>query len=779
MAGFEVERIFDRYAYLEGATVGRVESVEPHPDADHLKVCRVNAGDRVLSVVCGAPNVRRNMLSALVTPGFVLPGGMTIKKSKIRGVVSEGMLCSRAELGIGDDSSGIMEIEKAVAPGTPLATTLSLSDHVLEINLTPNRPDCLSIIGMAREVAALTGQTLSLPGIELAEAATNVAEYAAVDIRDPELCSRYVARVMTDVTVKESPFWLRERLLSVGLKPINNVVDITNFVMMETGQPLHAFDLDLLAENRIIVRRAGSVSSFITLDQKERPLSPEMLMICDAEKPVAVAGVMGGMNSEISGQTARVLIESACFSPTSIRKTSKALNISSDAAYRFERGVDPLGTVFAADRAARLMAEIAGGKIAGGMIDNHPLPAAGKMITVSVNAINRRLGTRIGIDEMAAFLEAVDFTVRKAGNDLLEVKVPSFRVDVERPEDISEEIARLWGYNKIPVTFPLIGSDSGNPSPMFEWKKSFREVMTGFGFSEVVTYSFIGEKACAGMDFLSPAGRLDPIKVLNPLAADQSVMRTSLIPGLLATMRYNLSQQIIDMKIFEIGRVFWKKSDAEDLPEEPEMIAALLTGAVRRRSWRRPEELSDFFDIKGALAGLLKELDAPACGFTAMPRERCTVTRPGHTARLSVQGLAVGLVGEISHDVLERFDLKKPAFVFELNVSAVVPMLSDHIQASLLSKFPSVSRDITVIVDQGVEAERIFNFLEEGGDNLIEDIQVIDVYGGGTIPEGKKSLSFRIVYRSRETTLKDEFVNRIHSRIAGRLIKEFSAQLPV
>ena len=778
MAGLEVDGVFDRFAYLAEAVVGRVISVTAHPDADHLTVCRVDAGGREVSVVCGAPNVKQDMLTALVQPGFILPGGMTIRKSKIRGAVSEGMLCSEAELGIGGNSDGIMEIDQAAKPGTPLTEALSLSDPVLEIDLTPNRPDCLSIIGVAREIAGFTGQKLALPVLALSEGEENIAGFSSVEIKDPELCTRYVARVVTDIKVGESPFWLKDRLLSVGLKPINNIVDITNFVMMETGQPLHAFDLDRLAENRIVVQRAGSVTFFVTLDEKERQLTPDMLMICDAEKPVAVAGVMGGMNSEITGETTRVLLESACFNPTSIRKTAKILGLGSDAAHRFERGVDPLGTLFAADRAAQLMVEIAGGTLTRGVIDNHPRPAAEKRLTVAVDAVNRRLGTALGYDEMAGLLASVGFGVNPASDGRMTVTVPSFRVDVDRAEDISEEVARLWGYNKIPVTFPVISGNSGNPALMFDWRHRFREVMTGFGFSEIVSYSFISEKACQGMDLLNTADRVEPINIMNPLAADQSVMRTSLIPGLLSTMRHNLSQQINDMKLFETGRVFWQTKAGDNLPEEPEMMAALMTGAVRRRSWHAPEDLSDFFDIKGALECLLKELGAASCSFTAMPGERCAVTRPGHTARVSVEGVEVGLVGEVSRALLEKFDLKKPAFVFELNLSAVVPLLSHHREARLLSRFPSVSRDITVIVDLAVEAEQLLNFLEEDGGNLIENIEVLDVYEGEGIPAGKKSLSFRIVYRSQEATLKDEFVNRIHSRIADRLIKAFSAQLP-
>src|SRR6056297_1560787 len=345
MAGLEVEHYEDRFARLEKVVSGKVVSVSPHPDADRLCVCEVEASPEQYTVICGAPNVKKGMMAALAVPGAELPSGHTVKKGKIRGVVSEGMLCSEAELSLSDDHLGIMELNPDIAVGLPLTRALSLSDPVFEIDLTPNRPDCLSIMGIAREIAAFSNRKITPPTILLGESAGNVNDYTAVTIEDPDLCPRYAARVVVDISVGSSPFWLRDRLISVGLKPINNIVDITNFVMMETGQPLHAFDLDCLAENRIVVRRAGADTEFTTLDEKERRLSPDMLMICDAEKPVAIAGIMGGLNSEIGDQTKRVLIESACFNPASIRKTAKTLNMSSDAAYRFERGVDPWGTV--------------------------------------------------------------------------------------------------------------------------------------------------------------------------------------------------------------------------------------------------------------------------------------------------------------------------------------------------------------------------------------------------------------------------------------------------
>ncbi len=769
MAGLEVESVVDRYDWLENVVSGRVKSVRPHPEADRLQLCEVEAGDgRLLSVVCGAPNVSENMVSALVLPGTELPGGMVVQKSRIRGQVSEGMLCSAAELGLGEDAAGIMVLDTAVAPGRPLREVLSLSDPVFDIDLTPNRPDCLSIIGVAREVAAFSGATLRRPEVTVKETGEDITELTAVTIEAPELCPRYAARVITDIAVGPSPFWLRDRLLSVGLKPINTVVDITNFVMMETGQPLHAFDLDRLADNRIVVRCAGETVSFTTLDEKERKLAPDMLMICDAEKPVAVAGVMGGRNSEISDQTTRVLIESACFKPASIRKTAKQLGMSSDAAYRFERGVDPLGTVAAVDRATQLMAALTGGRTARGVIDNHPRPAVEKTLAIRTEAVNRRLGTNLNTREIADFLEAVEFPTRFKEDEVLEVRVPSFRVDVERPEDISEEVARLWGYNRIPVTFPMVSAEPGRSAPFFVLRNRVRDVMTGFGFTETVNYSFVDLSVCEGHDPRESGQSADPLALLNPLASDQAVMRTSLIPGLLSSMQYNLSQQEKDLRLFEVGRVFWKQTGAE-LPREPEMVAGLQTGAGTAPSWLADRRETDFYDIKGAAEALLTDLGLPATEFSALPAEQCRDTKPGLTARIAAEEKTLGRVGAVSEEALARFGLKQPAFVFEINLSELSPLLPVQQEARPVSRFPAVFRDITVIVNRNLEAGRMLTFLEQGEAELIEAVRLVAVYEGTPIPPGKKSVSVRVRYRSQEGTLNDALVNRRH---------DFAAELP-
>ncbi|MDY6905109.1 MAG: phenylalanine--tRNA ligase subunit beta [Thermodesulfobacteriota bacterium] len=777
MAGLEVEGVVDRFSGLGDVVVGRVTAVSDHPDADRLRVCNVDDGESTISVVCGAPNVKDGMLTALAKPGAVLASGNPVKKGKIRGVPSAGMLCSEVELGIGEDADGIMDIDGDIAPGTPLNTALSISDPVLEIDLTPNRPDCLSIIGVAREVGAFTGNPVQQPDIQVSETGPAITGLTDVAIDAPDLCPRYAARLVLDVSIGPSPPWLCDKLVSVGLKPINNIVDITNFVMMETGQPLHAFDLDQLAENRIVVRCAGSDKTFTTLDDKVRTLSEEMLMICDAEKPVAIAGVMGGLNSEISENTTRVLIESACFKPASIRKTAKQLQMSSDAAHRFERGVDPAGTLRAADRAAQLMAELAGGKVAAGVIDNNPVPFCEKTLSINADTVNQRLGTDIPADKMVELLVAVDIPCKKTGDHMLAVTIPAFRVDIERQEDIMEEVARLWGYNNIPVTFPAIPVEVEPPLPAFARRNRARDIMAGLGFMEAVNYSFISSEAGQQMGFDPTTPHGDPVEILNPLTVEQSVMRTSLIPGLIKTVQQNTAQQIKDARLFEIGRVFLKQSDAE-LPDESEMIAGAWTGSRTPRAWLVPDEPVDFYDMKGVVEALLAALNAPAPAFTAMPREKCIYAKPGHTALVRVGEKDVGLVGELVDSLIADHGLKQPVFVFELDLSVLGQLLIEDRQAQPLSRFPAVTRDITLILPDAVEAGDVVASLDALNEELIEAIRITDVYRGDPVPAGKKSLSVRVVYRSRSNTLKDKYVNRLHAGITDRIVNAFEAELP-
>ncbi len=779
MTGLEVDSVSDRYAYLNGVIVGRIEEVGPHPNADKLTLCLVNTGEGQVSVVCGAPNVKEGMLAPLAPPGTVLPDGSRLEKSVIRGETSEGMLCSDAELGLGDDPSGIMSLDTSLKVGAGLAEALSLSDTVFELDLTPNRPDCLSVIGIAREIAIIQNSPLKYPDYTIEDRADTIHRLSSVKIEAPDHCPRYTARLVDNVKVATSPFWLQNRLLSVGLRPINNIVDITNFVMMETGQPLHAFDFENLAENRIVVRLAAEGEKFATLDGKERTLESEMLMICDGEKAIGVGGVMGGLNSEIEDDTTRVLIEGAYFNPVSIRRTSKKLELNTDASHRFERGVDPEGCVRAVNRAAKLMVEIGSSTLIDGLIDEYPNLQPAKSVELGVKRTNRLLGIDLDRNQIQGLLESIEFKVEPIDNneDGLKVTAPTFRVDVSRREDLMEEVARLSGYNNIPTTFPAMPAEGRPPARRLELRNRLKWLMSGFGFTEAIAYSFVPESSCDHLRIKEQDPRRSMIHILNPLTEDQAVMRTSLVPGILETMGYNMARQIKYLKIFEIGKIFLK-SDQQVLPREPEMLIALWTGARTDASWHSRENPCDFYDIKGAVETLMRALKLKGIRFTAMADESCEYTRPGHTAQIMASDLQVGLVGEIHPRVSDSYDLKQTAFIFELDLDKIAGLIPEARNSKPLPRFPAIYRDITIIVNRGIETQTVLEAVENFQEELIEHLHLFDVFEGDPIAAGKKSVSFRITYRSPGKTLEDDDVNDLHKSITERLLKAFDATLP-
>jgi len=781
MVGLEVESVSERYGYLDTVFVGRIDEITPHPKADKLRLCRVNTGPKQISVVCGAPNIQIGMLAPVALPGTEFPEGFVLERSLIRGQASEGMLCSEGELGLGNDRSGVMVLKPSLSVGVKLASALALSDAVFEIEVTPNRPDCLSIIGVAREIAAIQKVRLKYPDFKLADKGNQISKRTSIRIEAPDHCPRYVARLFEDIKVKSSPYWLQDRLLSVGLRPINNIVDVTNFVLMESGQPLHAFDFDRLAENRIVVRTAGKGETFVTLDQKERVLDPEMLMICDGQKPVAIGGVMGGLNSEIEEGTTRVLLESAYFNPVSIRRTSKRLGLSTDACYRFERGVDPGGQIAAANRAAKLMAELGSGRLISGLIDEYPNRQRVKSLKLSTKNTNRLLGTHLQPKEIAKLLKSIEFTIDpkapKKDDTVLKVTPPSFRVDISRPEDLMEEVARLSGYNNIPTTFPLMPATGRSAHKEIDLRHRMRQLMIGFGFRETVNYSFMHKQSADRLRLKPDDPRRKLVDILNPLTEDQAVMRTSLVPGLLQTVHYNFFQQTKNLKIFEIGKIFINE-DPRQLPREPEILAAIWTGSRYEASWHDQVTDCDFYDIKGVVEALLKALQIDGIQFTQVPENECTYTRAGYAAQILCNNILLGLVGEIHPAVLENYDLKQTAFLFEVYLEHLAPLINDRRQSKPIPKFPAIFRDITVIINNDIETQKVVSEAQNQQDALVESLDLLNVFEGNPIPEGKKSVSLRVTYRSSVKTLKDEDVTPIHQSIADRLVKAFKASLP-
>ncbi len=784
MAGLEVDSVESLYDYLGNVVVARVDELRKHPNADTLSCCMVDVGgDEPVQIVCGAPNVRQGMTVACALPGAVLPGDLKIKKSKLRGERSGGMLCSGSELRLAVDASGIMDLEDGLVPGTPLETALALSDTVFEIDLTPNRPDCLSMIGVAREVGGFTepmGRVV-LPEVVLPQEkmTDSIHDHASVTIVDPDLCPRYCAGMLFDVKVGPSPFWLCQKLEAVGLTPINNVVDVTNFVMLETGQPLHAFDFDNLAEGRIIVQKAGKNIAFTTLDSKAHTLEPEMLMICDGERSVALAGVMGGENSEISAATTRVLVESAYFNPISIRKTAKRTGIATDASHRFERGVDPEGTLYAMKRAVSLMADICGASIAKDFIDEHPLKSESTTICLGTDALNTRLGTDFSCEAIGEILRSVEFAVEQTGTNQLKVFVPSFRVDVVRPEDLSEEVARLWGYNNIKTSYPLVPAKGKVLAPILLLREKIRQILPGFSFYEAINYNFIHEESCDRLRL----GHADPRRsvetILNPISDQMSVLRTSLVPGLLETMKRNNAQQSDSIKIFEIGKVFFATQKGK-LPEEREMVAGLITGNRTEQSWFSKKDGVDFFDLKGVVEGLLRDLMIPDVLFLKIEAGVCPYFEQGFGAIVKIADKVVGALGKIDGHVLKNYGLKQDAYVFDLDLAMLLNLMPESIQAIPLPRFPSVSRDMTFIVDKEIEVGAILGQMKTFAEKqaLVEDYFLFDVFEGRPLEEKKKSLSFRVVYRSANKTLTEKNIKKVHTHMSANLLDKFKADLP-
>ncbi|MDY6989181.1 MAG: phenylalanine--tRNA ligase subunit beta [Thermodesulfobacteriota bacterium] len=780
MAGLEVDALVDRYAYLGSVVAGRIIEIGPHPNADTLSVVKVDVGSGTKTIVCGATNVQEGDLVPVALVGAELPSGDTVEAGHIRGQDSDGMLCSEAELAVGTDISGILLLPESTTPGAGVVDVLGLSDTIIEFDLTPNRSDCLSIIGIAREVAAILKVPLKHPEVTLPAGDVAIEELASVTIEAPDHCPRYAARVVQDVQIGPSPFWIQDRLHSIGLRAINNVVDVTNFVMMEMGQPLHAFDFNRLAEHRIVVRTAQAGQAFSTLDGMERTLAADMLMICDGKGPVALAGIMGGLESEIEDDTVNVLIESAYFDPISVRRTAKRLGLTTESSYRFERGVDPEGVPKALDRAAQLMVQTAGGKLAAGVIDNYPRPIAQRAIELSVKRTNRLLGTEIDREEISGYLTSVELDVEPVEEDRLRVAPPTFRVDLKRPEDLMEEVARLKGYDQIPTTHPLTQVVACAEDKNLRVRRGLRQTLSGCGFSEIATYSFIDEGACDRLLFDADDPRRQMLPILNPLTEDQTVMRTSLLPGLLATMHLNSTQRNEDLRIFEVGKIFLSPSNADrdQLPKEVQMVSGLWTGARCERTWHAKGEEVDFYDIKGVVESLCVAMNINGLRFAPSDNGDSPHLRLGRAAKVYAGSELLGVIGELKRQVLDHFDLKQRAYCFDLNLDKLVHYATEEKRAMPLSRFPSTTRDLALMVDDVVEAQSVLDFVDALGEDLIGGGEVFDVYKGARIPQGKKSVAFRFTYRSFERSLTDTEVNSIHEDIARKVLKEFRAELP-
>jgi len=774
MAGLEVEALTGRDLGLSRVVVGRILGISPHPRADNLRICEVEGGGRTYRVVCGAPNVAPGQTAPLALEGARLVDGIEIRTAEVRGVLSEGVLCSEAELGLGDDATGIMDLPDHLSPGTPLAEALDLADQILEVSITPNRGDCLSVLGIAREVSALFGAPWTPPEISLQETGPPVKSLASVSIEDPDLCPRYAARVVRGVKIGPSPLWLRQRLQAHGIRAINCIVDVTNYVMLEQGQPLHAFDYDRLEGHRIVVRRARPGEAFTTLDGQNHTLRGDMLLICDAARGVALAGIMGGLNSEITPETTNVLIESAYFQPIGIRKTAKALGLGSESSYRFERGVDPEGVIRALDRAAQLMVELGKGELAGGRLDVYPSPIRPESIRLRVSKSVGFLGLDLSRTEICRLLASIHLPVRIIDDDSLEVVPPPFRSDLTREVDLMEEVARLAGFDRIPSTLPCALVTAAKPPRSQTFRGVAKEALVGLGFSETISFSFISGQGSARLGILPDDRRFHHLPIRNPLTEEQAVLRTSLIPGMLETAGRNQRQRQLNLRLFELSKVFFPRR-SEELPEERFNLCGLLSGTRRPASWNDPAEAVDFFDLKGVVEALMGRIGVSELRWRQTAA--APFLRPEAAAEIDLAGIKLGVLGEVRAEVLEAFEVKGPAFLFDLDFDLLEEHATERKTFRPLPRFPEVNRDLAIVVSEDTSAQRVLDFLAEHRPEYAESVLLFDCYRGSQVGAGRKSLAFRITYRSPERSLTDQEVNEIHTRVTAKVLAAFEATL--
>jgi len=772
LAGVAVDRIDKPSAGVTGVVTGRVVEVRPHPNADRLLIAAVDIGGEILQIVTGAANFKVGDVVPVAPVGATLAGDLAIRRAKFRGVESWGMMCAADELGIGDDHEGILILPSDTPVGVAAGPILGLDDEILELDLTPNRGDCLSVLGVAREVATLLGKPLKRRKPAFPELDLQAQRMVRVDIEDPRLCSRYVARVLVDVRVGPSPLWMQTRLFTAGVRPISNIVDVTNYVMLELGQPQHAFDYDAVHNAHVIVRRARPGETLVTLDGNERSLAPDMLLITDPRTVIGVAGVMGGLDSEVTADTRRVLLESACFNPVSIRRTSRALGLRSEASIRFEKGVDPEGCLKAADRALELMQIIGAGHAAAGAVDVYPDPYTPRTLIVRPERVEEILGLAVPAKTIRDILERLEFAPRETGGRFL-VRVPSHRTDVFREIDLIEEVARIHGYHRIPDTLPFGVTVPGVRTKAQVLESRLRELLVACGLTEVITYTFTNRKVFDRLRLpgTSPLRRTVPLR--NPLNEDQTEMRTLLYPSLLDVLARNYQRRNTNAALFEIGRVYHPRDNAP-LPEEGLRLAAALMGRTPA-GWRRKDEPLDFFFLKGVLESVAREIGLETLTFTAEQDEPSF--HPGRTARLRAGEANLGIIGELHPEVLEAYDLPPGVVVTEIDLDLVLAVDKKTPTFVPLPRFPSVERDLALVIRKDIPAREVMALIRKAGGELLRELRLFDVYEGRQIREGYRNLGFSLVFRAEDRTLTDEEVGRYLEAIIRTLEDTYGAQL--
>ena len=795
MSGSNLETCEHFCEEMENVVVGKIEKIEKHPDADKLVVCMLNVGkEEPVQIVTGAPNVFEGALVPVALHKSRIPGplhgqpkqegGVKITKGKLRGVESFGMLCSAEELGFEDKvvpvahKDGIWILEGDYELGQDFAEALGLKQAVVDFEITPNRPDCLAMVGMAREASATFKKPFTYPDTDIKDenGKGETKDYVSVDIKNPESCKRYVARIVTDVKVEQSPWWLQKRLMYAGMRPINNIVDITNFVMLEYGQPIHAFDINQVKGGRIIVENAAEGEKFVTLDNNERTLTKDMLLIKDEERGIAIAGVMGGLNSEIEEDTTTIIVESANFSGDSVRATSKKLGLRTEASSRFEKGIDPNLCEAAADRVCRLIELIGAGKVCRDSVDNYPNPETAKTIDIRVDRINHVLGIDITREDMVSMLESLEIKVEGSGN-VMTVTPPTVRQDLLEEEDYIEEVARLYGYDKLPVTLPKGNCEAGI-SDERALRDLTRNSLCGMGLNEIQTYSFVSPKGVDNVRIDEDSWERAFVKLINPLGEENSVMRTILTPNMMEVLARNYSRNIDKVKAFEIGNTFMANMlNEEELPDEQYSLCIGMYG-----------KNEDFFSLKGIVEELLKVLGIKGAVFEA--ESEYGVYHPGRCARIAVpsgrQGAEdadilydeLGIMGEIHPDVAENYGMDGVRiYCCELMFDAMMRHADTEIVYTPLPKYPSTSRDIALLVDEDMAVGKIEEVIRKHGKKILENVKLFDVYRGKQVEEGKKSVAFTLTYRDKDKTLTDDEVAAVHNDVLNALKDKLNAVL--
>lgn len=781
--GTEVEAIDVVGESFDHVVTAQVLEKTPHPDSDHMYVCKVSVGDKnvdaegnpePLQIVCGAQNFEAgdHIVTAMI--GAELPGGIKIKKSKLRGVASFGMNCSARELGIGGDHAGIMILPEDAPVGMPFGEYYGSSDTVLDCEITPNRPDCLSMIGMARETGAIFDRDyhVELPAIK-SETGRATADEISVEIADEGLCDRYVARIVRNVKVGPSPDWMVKRLNSLGIRPHNNIVDITNYVMMLTGQPLHAFDLSTFAEHdgrrSVVVRAAKQDETFQTLDGEKRVLDAGMGLITDGERPVALAGVMGGMDSEITDASVDVLVESACFSAGRTSHTSRDLSLISDASIRFERQVDETGCVDVANVTCALIEELAGGEVAPGYVDVYPAPKTIDSITLRYQRVLDICGAPIERDFVVRSLTRLGCTVEEAGEDYL-VTPPSFRPDLPREIDLIEEVLRLWGMGRVEATIPAAKNHIGGLTREQQLTRKVGQILRACGLNETTTFGFAAPGDLEKIH-MSADGRGVPVVLMNPLVAEQTEMRRSLLPGLLQSVAYNEAHGTANVHLYEIGTLFHGRENAS-LPRETQSVAGVLAGSWTDQTWNNSVDKLRFFAGKGIVEELLEQLRVPKVRFRVAEGEGYDFLQPGRAAEVLSGGTVLGWVGEIHPEAREAMDIDQIVVAFELDLDKLIKGAHNQENYHEFSPFPAVQHDLAIVVPDEVTCEDLLQRITSAGGKLLESVRLFDVYRDPIrVGVGKKSMAFSLTYRSDDHTLTSDEVERAHGKIVTKLCK--------